>query len=66
MLKSTKVYKFYEQVRQEAYKVVWPNKKELMVSTAVVMGAVFVCSLVCLVLDYSLHGIVQYLLAIGR
>jgi len=66
MLKNTRIYRFYDQVKQEAYKVVWPEKRELMTSTLVVLGAVFVCSIICLLLDYSLHSIVQILLKLGR
>ena len=66
MLKNTKFYKFYDQVKQEAYKVVWPDRKELITSTAIVIGAVFVCSIICLLLDYGLHNIVQLCLSIGK
>jgi preprotein translocase subunit SecE len=66
MLKNTKLYKFYEQVKQEAQKVVWPNKKELITSTGVVLAAVLVFSLVCLFLDYGIHSIIQILLNIGK
>jgi len=66
MLKETKVFKFYEQVKQEAVKVVWPNKKELVTATLVVVAAVFIFSIICLVLDYGIHNIVQILLNIGK
>jgi preprotein translocase subunit SecE len=66
MLKENRIYKFYEQVRQEAYKVTWPNKKELITSTGVVIGAVFIFSIICLVLDYGIHSIIQILLNIGK
>ncbi|HJD67693.1 MULTISPECIES: preprotein translocase subunit SecE [unclassified Rickettsia] len=66
MFKEYKIYKFFEQVKQEAYKVVWPTKKELTASTLVVILAVFVFSLICLVLDYGIHNIIQILLNIGK
>lgn len=66
MLKSTKIFKFYEQVIQEVRKVTWPNKKELISSTSVVLVAVLVSSLVFLFLDYGIHTIVQILLNIGK
>ncbi len=66
MLKNTKIFKFYEQVIQEVRKVNWPNKKELISSTSVVLVAVFVSSLVFLFLDYGIHTIVQILLSIGK
>ncbi len=66
MLKENRIYKFFEQVKQEAYKVTWPNKKELTTSTGVVIAAVFAFSLICLVLDYGIHSIIQILLNIGK
>ncbi|HJD62752.1 MAG TPA: preprotein translocase subunit SecE [Rickettsia endosymbiont of Degeeriella rufa] len=66
MFKEYKIYKFFEQVKQEAYKVVWPTKKELTASTLVVILAVCVFSLICLVLDYGIHNIIQILLNIGK
>jgi len=66
MLKENRVFKFYEQVKQEAGKVVWPQKKELTTSTLIVMVAVLVFSVIFLILDYSIHNIVQMLLNIGK
>lgn len=66
MFKEYKIYKFFEQVKQETYKVVWLTRKELVVSTLVVVVAVFIFSLICLVLDYSIHNIMQLLLNIGK
>jgi preprotein translocase subunit SecE len=66
MLKENRVFKFYEQVKQEAGKVVWPQKKELTTSTLIVMIAVLVFSVIFLILDYSIHNIVQMLLNIGK
>ncbi|WP_375326429.1 preprotein translocase subunit SecE [Candidatus Tisiphia endosymbiont of Nemotelus uliginosus] len=66
MLKENKLYKFYEQVKQEAHKIIWLNKKELVTSTVIVVVAVFIFSLICLVLDYSIHAIMQILLNIGK
>ncbi len=66
MLKSTKIYRFYEQVVQEARKVVWPTKKELTSSVTIVLIAIFVSSLVFLFLDYGIHTVIQFLLNIGK
>ena len=41
MVKKTKIFKFYEEVKQEGLKVVWPEKKELITSVIVVLIAVF-------------------------
>lgn len=66
MLKNTKIFKFYEQVIQEVRKVIWPNKKELISSTSVVLLTVFISSVVFLLLDYSIHSVVGMLLSIGK
>ena len=66
MFKNLKVYKFFDQVKQEAKKVIWPLKKELIASASVVVVAVFIFSLVSLVLDYGIHNLVQFLLNIGK
>lgn len=66
MLRKLKVYKFATQVKQEAKKVVWPEKKELITSASIVIVAVFVFSLVSLVLDYGIHNLVRFLLNIGK
>ena len=66
MYKNLKAYKFFDQVRQEAKKVIWPAKKELVTSTSIVVVAVLLFSLVSLVLDYGIHNLIQFLLNIGK
>ena len=66
MFKNLKVYKFFDQVKQEAKKVIWPVKKELITSASVVVVEVFVFSLVSLVLDFGIHNLIQFLLNIGK
>jgi len=66
MLKNTKLYRFYDQVKQEASRITWPTRKEVVTSTGVVVIAVVVFSLCCLVLDYGIHGLVQFALTIGK
>jgi preprotein translocase subunit SecE len=65
-MKQTKIYKFFDQVKQEAKKVVWPQKKELITSVMVVLIAVCLFSLVSMLLDYGIHNIVRFLLNIGK
>ena len=66
MLKGTKIYKFYEQVKQEVLKVVWPSKKELTTSVVIVSLTVLAVSIVLLFLDYTIHAFVQFILNIGK
>lgn len=66
MLKKLKIYKFFDEVKQEAKKVVWPEKKELVVSVMVVLVAVLLFSLVTMLLDYGIHSIISFLLNINK
>lgn len=66
MLKNTRLYKFYDQVKQEASRVTWPTRKEVMTSTLLVMVSVAVFSLCCLVVDFGIHNFVQFVLNIGK
>lgn len=65
-MKQTKIYKFFDQVRQEAKKVVWPERKELTTSVVVVIIAVLLFSLASLILDYGIHNIIRFFLNIGK
>ena len=65
-MKQTKVYKFFDQVRQEAKKVVWPERKELITSVVVVIIAVFLFSLASLILDFGIHNIIRFFLNIEK
>ncbi len=65
-MKQTKVYKFFDQVRQEAKQVLWPERKELITSVVVVIIAVFLFSLASLILDYGIHNIIRFFLNIGK
>ena len=65
-MKQTKIYKFFDQVRQETKKVVWPERKELITSVVVVIIAVFLFSLASLILDYGIHNIIRFFLNIGK
>lgn len=60
------VLKFYEQVKQEVKKIVWPTKKELTTSVTIVVAAVLLISLITMLLDYGIHSAVQLLLNIGK
>ena len=60
------INRFYEQVKQEANKVSWPTKPELLNSALVVVIAVIIFSVVCLGIDYCINSVVQYLLKIGK
>ncbi len=62
----SKIKKFYAEVLQEFYKIVWPSKNELMVTTGVVIFAVLIFSFLFLTVDYTAHSIIKIILNIGK
>ena len=66
MIKRTRVYRFIEQVKQEALKVVWPQKKELATSVLIVLVVVFLFGVSCMILDYAIHSVIKFLLNLGK
>jgi len=66
MLNKLKQFIFFEQVKQEVKKVIWPNQKELIASVSIVIVAVLLFSFACLVLDYGIHNLVSFLLNIRK
>lgn len=60
------LFKFFSQVRQEAKKVSWPKKKELITLASTVVVTVLLFSFISLILDYSIHNLVRFLLNIGK
>lgn len=66
MLKQNRIYKFYEQVKQETYRVTWPSKKELITSTIVILITVSILSVIYLGLDYFIHSLINKIINIGN
>jgi len=62
----TNPFEFIQQVRAEVSKVVWPTRKETMVTTIMVLIMVFLASLFFLAVDQILSWGVQFLLQLGR
>jgi len=62
----TNPFEFLQQVRSEASKVVWPTRRETMVTTGMVMLLVVFASLFLLVVDELLRIAVALALGIGR
>ena len=57
-----KLRKFYIEVLQEFYKIVWPKKNELISTTIVVIVAVLLFSFLFLTIDYIVHYIIKIIL----
>ncbi len=57
--------KFMREVRQEASRVVWPTRKETLVSTAMVLVLVVVASLFFLLADSLISWLIRMILGMG-
>ena len=66
MFKIFNIAKFYEQVKYEATKIIWPTKKELWTSTILVVSVIIIASIFFLVCDFFVHKLVQFLLNVGK
>jgi preprotein translocase subunit SecE len=66
MLKKLKVYKFFEQVKQEAKKISWLERRELIISVGVILVAVSVFSAAIMLVDYLVYNVIQFTLHLGR
>jgi len=59
-------FEFIQQVRSEAAKVVWPTRRETLVTTGLVLALVVFISLFFLVVDQVIREIVSLVLGFGR
>ena len=57
--------KFAREVRQEAKRVIWPTRRETMISTAMVMVLALVASVFFVVMDSLIGLVIQRVLGIG-
>ncbi|AVP88166.1 SecE [Candidatus Phycorickettsia trachydisci] len=64
MIKS--IYKFYSEVKQEARRIIWPSRKDLISTTIVVLVVIFLLSLCGLFLDFIIHKVITFLLNLGK
>ena len=59
-------FEFIQQVRAEGAKVIWPTRRETLVTTGLVLLLVVFTSLFFLVVDEVLRTIVSLVLCFGR
>ncbi|MEI7668651.1 MAG: preprotein translocase subunit SecE [Pseudomonadota bacterium] len=57
--------KFFREVRQEVGKVVWPSRKETMVSTSMVLILVIISAIFFWVVDSVISASVRAILGLG-
>ena len=59
-------FEFIQEVRQEVAKVTWPSRKEVMITTLMVLVMVFMASLFFLLTDQVLSWLVSQFLGLAR
>jgi preprotein translocase subunit SecE len=59
-------FEFMQQVRAEASKVIWPTRRETLITTGMVLLMVVFASLFFVTVDAALHYLVGLVLGIGR
>ncbi len=57
---------FIQEVRQEVGKVTWPTRKEVWITTVLVLIMVTLSSIFFMLADQLMGTIVSYILSIGR
>jgi preprotein translocase subunit SecE len=62
----TNPFEFLQQVRVEATKVVWPTRRETLVTTGLVMLMALFAALFFIVVDEALRVLVSLVLGFGR
>lgn len=62
---ETSPAKFIEQVKQETSKVVWPTRKETMISTAMVLVMVVIAAIFFYITDSLIGFAVSRILGFG-
>lgn len=59
---KAKLSSYFRGVKAEMKKVVWPNKKELLNHTGIVIAISLIVSVVVYLLDLLIHGVLQLFL----
>jgi preprotein translocase subunit SecE len=59
-------FEFIQQVRAEAQRVVWPTRRETLITTLMVLALMVAASLFLLVVDFGLQELVGLVLGFGR
>jgi len=62
----TNIFKFIQQSRQEASKIVWPNRRETITTTVMVFIMAVIASIFFFIADQIFGFLVQLLLDIGN
>ncbi len=63
---ATNPFQFMQEVRQEASKVTWPNRRETLITTGLVIVMCIFASLFLFGVDQAIHLAITFILGIGR
>ena len=63
-MNNFKPIKFLKEVKQEGNKIVWPTKKETLITTAMVFIMVIIFSIFFLIVDNIMSKIIKFLLGV--
>lgn len=63
MIDLGKVSQFLREVRAELKRVTWPNRKETIGSTSVVLVLVLIVAIFLGIVDMSLHRLIRHILS---
>mgnify|MGYP000883415630 FL=1 len=66
MATKTNPFTFFQQVRSEVSKVVWPSRREAVITTAMVFVMAIAASIFFTLADFGLSWGVQLLLGLGK
>ena len=58
-------FKFIQEVKQEAFKVTWPSKKETMQGTLMVIAMAIIAAIFFLLLDQILKFLLELVLKVS-
>jgi preprotein translocase subunit SecE len=65
MAEKLNPFAFLQQVRAEASKVVWPSRRETMVSTVMVIAMAFLAAMLFLLADQVISWGIKLILGLG-
>ena len=63
-MKNFKPARFFKEVKQEGNKIVWPTRKETLITTAMVFVMVIIFSIFFLIVDNIISWVVRLILGL--
>ena len=63
-MRNLKPLKFLNEVKQEGKKIVWPTRKETLITTAMVFVMVVIFSIFFLLVDNIISWLIKFLLGL--